>query len=209
MLIKAPNKYPFQSFSEWTSGISLIYNQPVKIGTVLRQGISVLFLAATAACNLPLEFNGPTEITQTPVELNTDNPRVTATADQDWVVITKEQTEEMNLGSWMVETDGFWTPSENDVIALEEKIAEYLGQNSTLFNRQPPVREDLREYQRQFIGLEREGSKTIYGNYFCNNLGLNWHQDIISVDGGGDCYFQVEYDVDKGMFTMLMVNGES
>ena len=179
------------------------------IRSVPRKVIIVLFLMATAACNLPLDLNGPTEITQTPVELNTDSPRVTATADQDWVVITREQAEEMNLGSWMVETDGFWTPSEDDIVTLEGKIAEYLWQNSTLFNHQPPDWEQLGEYQRQFIGVEREGSKIIYGNYFCNNMGFNWRQDIISVDDGGDCYFQVEYDVGEGMFIMLIVNGES
>ena len=181
----------------------------MKIGYVLRQSISVLFIAITAACNLPLDFNGPTEITQTSGELNTEIPQVMVTADQDWVVITKEQAEEMNLGSWLVETNGFWTPSEDDIFTLEGKIAEYLSQNSTLFNRQPPDLEQLGEYQSQFIGVEREGSKIIYGNYFCDNMGFNWRQDIISVDGGGDCYFQVEYDVDEGMFTMLIVNGES
>jgi len=156
-----------------------------------------MFLAALVACNARPEGNGSTEITQT------------VTADQDSVIISKEQAEEMGIGSWLVESDDFWTPSENDILILEETIAEYLSQNSTQFNRQPPVWERLSEYQRQFIGLTRNGSHIIYGNYFCNNLGINWRQDLVIVDDGGDCYFQVEYNVDRGMFIMLMVNGEA
>ena len=156
-----------------------------------------MFLAALVACNARPEGNGSTEITQT------------VTADQDWVIISKEQAEEMGIGSWLVESDDFWTPSENNILILEETIAEYLSQNSNQFYRQPPVWQRLDEYQRQYIGLERGGVQIIYGNYFCNNLGINWRQKLVIVDDGGDCYFQVEYNVDDGMFTMLMVNGES
>ena len=173
------------------------YNETMKPGYILRQIIMVMFLAALVACNARPEGNGSTEITQT------------ATADQDWVIISKEQAEEMGIGSWLVESDDFWTPSENDILILEETIAEYLSQNSTQFNRQPPVWERLSEYQRQFIGLTRNGSHIINGNYFCNNLSINWRQDLVIVDDGGDCYFQVEYNVDRGMFIMLMVNGEA
>lgn len=183
------------------------YNESVKVEYILQQSIKVLFLAALVACNAPLEGNRSTEIPQTATKLNFDSPKVTV--DQDWVIITKEQAEEVGLGSWLVESDGFWTPSENDILILEEKIAEYLSQNSTLFNRQQPVWERLAEYQSQFIGLKRNGSHIIYGNYFCNNLGINWSQELVIVDDGGDCYFQVEYNVERGMFTMLMVNGES
>jgi hypothetical protein len=71
------------------------------------------------------------------------------------------------------------------------------------------VWERLDEYQRQYIGLERNGKQIIYGNYFCDNMGKNWRSEIVFVLDGGDCYFQVEYDVESGTFTKLLVNGES
>ena len=187
----------------------MIYNENMNTGHILRQSIIVLFLAALAACNVSTEGNGSTEIPPTAANLNIDSPEDTAAPDQNWVIITQEQAEEMGLGSWLVESASFWTPSESDILILEESIAVYLSENSFLFNGEPPEGEQLAAYKRQFIGIEHDGSRIIYGNYFCNSLGIDWRQKIVSVDDGGDCYFQVKYDVDSGMFTMLMVNGQS
>ena len=127
----------------------------------------------------------------------------------NWVVITKDEAEQMGIATWLVESDGFWTPSSEDIWRLEDQIAEYLSQNADAFYRQPPVWQRLDEYQRQYIGLERGGRRLIYGNFFCNNMDLNWLQDLVVVEDGGECYFQVEYDLESEVFTMLMVNGES
>ena len=185
------------------------YNESMKLKPILQQSIAILFLAVLTACSTSLEGTASTEIPPTAANLNIDNREDMATPDLDWVIFTREQAEEMGLGSWLVESAGFWTPSENDIIILEESIAVYLSEKSFLFYGEPPEGEQLAAYQRQFIGIEHDGSRIIYGNYFCNSLGIDWRQKIVSVDDGGDCYFQVKYDVDSGMFTMLMVNGQS
>jgi hypothetical protein len=131
----------------------------------------------------------------------------TPVTNQSWVIVTKEQAEE--IASWLGGSSGFWTPSVDDIIKLEEKIAEYLSQNPSQFYSQPPVWERLDEYQCQYIGLERGGRRIIYGNYFCENGGINWHQKLVIVEDGGDCYFQVEYDVERDLFIKLLVNGVS
>ena len=46
------------------------------------------------------------------------------------------------------------------------------------------------------------------GNYFCSDE-ANWRQELVMVIDGGECYFQVEYDVEGGLFTKLLVNGEA
>lgn len=168
-----------------------------------------MFLVVLVACNAPADEHLSTDITQTATKMNIDSPTVTVMVDQNWVIITQEQAEEMGLGSWLVESAGFWTPSESDILILEESIAVYLSENSFLFFGEPPEGEQLAAYQRQFIGIEHDGSRIIYGNYFCRNMGIDWRDVIVSVEDGGDCYFQVKYDVDSGMFTMLMVNGQS
>jgi hypothetical protein len=40
-------------------------------------------------------------------------------------------------------------------------------------------------------------------------MGMDWRQNVISVEDGGECYFQVEYDLESGTFIWLMVNGEA
>ena len=51
-------------------------------------------------------------------------------------------------------------------------------------------------------------NKIIYGNFFCSEED-NWRQEFVMAIDGGDCYFQVEYDVEIEKFIKLVVNGES
>jgi len=129
--------------------------------------------------------------------------------NQNWMIVTKKQADETGMASWLVRSDGFWIPSADEIIKLEEDLTGYLSQNSSYFFSQPPAWERLDEYQRQYVGLERESKQIIYGNFFCDNLGLDWQETFVVVDDGGDCYFQVEYDMESGLFIMLMVNGVS
>jgi len=179
----------------------------MQIRHFFRYGLIIWFLASLAACNANQEGNGPTEFR--PTAMKSDSVGVEVPADQNWAIITENQAEEMGLGAWLAKSDGFWTPSEDDILILEEKIGEFLSQNSSLFNYGEPVWERIGKYQRQYIGLQRDGSEIIYGNYFCDNHGKNWRLEWVSVLDGGNCYFQVEYDVQQGDFILLMVNGES
>lgn len=184
-----------------------MHNIKEKTQNTFKLVIGFLLAMSLVACSgLPGE-KPPVDAPSTGTPENLENP--TMTANENWVVITKERAEEMRVTSWLVESDGLWTPSADDILKLEEKIAEYLSQNSNLFYRQPPVWERLDEYQRQYIGLERGGRKIIYGNYFCNSEGINWQQELVIVEDGGECYFQVEYDVESELFIKLMVNGEA
>jgi hypothetical protein len=56
-----------------------------------------------------------------------------ATADQSWVIFSAEQAEKIEIGSWLIESDGYWTLSDDDILKIEENIAEYLSQNSDKF----------------------------------------------------------------------------
>jgi hypothetical protein len=177
------------------------------VQNILKLAIGILLLINLTACNALSDDKPPVDITSTATAKSPESP--TVTADQNWVIITKERAEEMGVALWLAESDGFWTPSEDDILKLEGEIAGYLRQNSNQFYRQPPVWERLDEYQRQYIGLERGGRQIIYGNYFCNSEGINWRQELVIVEDGGECYFQVEYDVESGLFIKLLVNGEA
>ena len=166
-------------------------------------GISLLI--SLVSCSILPDEKMSFDIPSTATPNSLESP--TVEANQSWVIVTKEQAEE--IASWLGGSGGFWTPSADDIFKLEEGLAEYLSQNSSYFYRQPPVWEQFDEYQRQYIGLERGGRQIIYGNFFCNNLGMDWRKKLVIVDDGGDCYFQVEYNVEDGAFIMLIVNGVS
>ena len=174
---------------------------------IFRLAIGILLLINLVACSVLPDDKPPVDIPLAATAKSPESP--TAMANQNWMIVTKEYAEEMRVASWLVESDGYWTPSKDDILKLEGGIAGYLSQNSNLFYRQPPAWERLDEYQRQYIGLERGGRKIIYGNYFCNSEGINWRQELVIVEDGGECFFHVEYDVESELFIKLMVNGEA
>ena len=173
----------------------------------IKLAVGILLLFNLVSCNIFPDKKPLVDRPSTATAESLKSP--TVELNQNWVIVTKEQAEEMRIASWLVESDHFWTPSGDDILKLEEKLAGYLSQNSSQFYRQPPVWERLDAYQRQYIGLERGGRQIIYGNYFCENGGINWRQELVFVIDGGECYFQVEYDMESRLFTELRVNGES
>jgi hypothetical protein len=181
----------------------------LQTGRVLRYLAGAVFLVVFAACDASANEPLATGIAQTTENMNLESPTVPVVADQNWIILDEENAEDMVTASGLVKTDSFWTPSVEAVLKLEENVAAYLSQNSYAFFYQPPVWERLDEYQRQYIGLERGGEKIIYGNFFCDNGGPDWRQEFVFVIDGGECYFQVEYDVKSGLFIKLRVNGEA
>jgi len=169
--------------------------------------IGILLLIGLTSCNVLPGEKPPIDTPPAATAESRESP--TAMENRNWVIITKERAVELGIASWLLESDGFWTPSVDDIEKLEGEITEYLSQNPDEFYRQPPVWQRFDEYQRQYIGLERGGRQIIYGNYFCNSGSVNWRQDLVVVEDGGDCFFQVEYDVESGLFIKLLVNGES
>ena len=103
----------------------------------LRFAIGILLLISLVACNALPDDKPPVDIPSTATAKSPERPM--AMANQNWMIFTKGQAEEMGVASWLVESDGFWTPSTDDILKLEGEIAGYLSQNSNLFYRQSPV----------------------------------------------------------------------
>lgn len=129
---------------------------------------------------------------------------------KQWVIFPAEQAGEQGLGEWLLangQTVEYWTPSESDILALEDGLAAYLQNSSNHFYEETPVWERLSEYNRQYIGMVLDGKKIIYANYFCDSVETDWRKDFVFVLDGGDCFFQFKYDVDGTEFFDLQVNG--
>ena len=132
---------------------------------------------------------------------------------EGWVIFTAEQASEQGIGNWFVangQTVEYWTPSENDILTLENGLSVYLQEtNSERFNEQKaPIWERLDEYNRQYIGIILEGEKIIYANYFCDSV-QDWRKEFVFVMDGGDCFFQFKYGMDIKEFFDLQVNGNA
>jgi hypothetical protein len=101
------------------------------------------------------------------------------------------------------------------VLALERRLPDYmraeLDRQARAYDyprdKKNPLWERAKTYKRQYVGVRRQKRRIIYANFFCDASGSNWRTTRVDVDDGGDCYFQVEYDVDKRTFADLSVNG--
>lgn len=102
------------------------------------------------------------------------------------------------------EADDAWTPSVADVAAAEAKLTSYLRSRG-----RGQLAERSREYQRQYFGFVQGDVRLLMINFFCDPLETDWRNAAVSIDDGGDCYFQALYDINLGSFTALYVNGES
>ena len=120
------------------------------------------------------------------------------------VIIPEGQAPQYIQAMFGRQESAYWTPSQDDILKMEEQLKIYLqnvvGQN---------VLKDLSSYKRQYIGVVKEESKLLLGNYFCEASGIDWKQQPVIVDDGGNCYFQTELDMDSGQIIYFMVNGES
>lgn len=135
--------------------------------------------------------------------------RSTSSTTDVW---TEGHAEKTGIGTWLSsESDfgGYWTPTEEDILNLEGKLDSFLRENSEQFNSQPPVWEQIKNYKRQYAGLIINGKQLIYGNFFCTETGVDWREEWVIVMDGGDCFFQLRFDMESGEFMNLMVNGEA
>ena len=102
----------------------------------------------------------------------------------------------------------FWTPTLDQVEALESLLPDYLRLHPPRDDR--PI-ERVFDYGRQYYGVTRNGQSVIYVNAFCHPEGFapQWKKDIIVVKDGGSCYFQGYFDPLKKQFVGLRYNGQA
>lgn len=105
--------------------------------------------------------------------------------------------------------DGAWMPDADMVAALETRLPLFLAQNQNKFNpTKPPIVERLPQYKRQYWGEMENGKRVIEVNAMCRALD-GWQTQRIFIADGGDCFFNVKYNLDAGTFFDLSVNGEA
>ena len=121
------------------------------------------------------------------------------------VIFSARSAEEQNLGIVTGESvDSYWTPSEFDVNAMFVALIQHLQATG-----ETEIRENYDTYQHQHFGYVVDGRQYIYGNYFCNDFGMDWQSSFISVNDGGDCFFQAIYDISANEIIELFINGEA
>jgi hypothetical protein len=127
------------------------------------------------------------------------------------VIFTAANAGEQGLDLWFGLGDGgYWTPGEEEIIALEEGLEPYLREEAG--DTYPRLSEELSSYKRQYFGIVNEGEREILGFFFCDadyDSFDDWQDELVAVMDGGDCFFQLHYNVETDSFHNLSVHGEA
>jgi hypothetical protein len=174
-----------------------------------------------AACSSSPPSDGPaaTAPSQASAALSMDTasaavataaPSTTAmikTAEYQGVVLPVKEVNQagLTLGGEM-KLDGVWLPSASDVAAFESGLVAHMTKAVSAEHKDLPAR--LKGYKRQWFGVTAAGKKLVYANFFCD-AEPGWEQYAVMVDDGGDCYFQLFYDVTSRQYLNLMINGQA
>jgi hypothetical protein len=106
--------------------------------------------------------------------------------------------------------DGDWVPTAEEVRTLEKQLATYLPRQQDAFDGSKiPIEDRLPTYKRQYWGVLENEKRVISANFFCDAFHYDWKNQMVMVLDGGDCYFQIQYDVDTVTFFDMYVNGSA
>jgi hypothetical protein len=88
-----------------------------------------------------------------------------------------------------------------------ERILEHAVENYELFKK---GKLDLNFYKRQYIPVKNNlGETEVWVNCFCQIAGEEWKTNIVYVDDGGKCYFNLKINLTKSKYYDFYVNGKA
>ncbi len=128
------------------------------------------------------------------------------TEDFSAMILTKEF---MEARSRTASPPEYWTPKIDQIFEIESNLAEYLAQHGAGFNSgHAPDQEKLSTYGRQYYGETTDQDSFIFGHFFCAHHmeEFDWQNQLVSVFGGGDCYFGVAWNPNTREFILAMAN---
>lgn len=116
----------------------------------------------------------------------------------------------------------FWHPTDSQQRLIDHLIRDYIAEHSEPYETHLQ-NEPFERYYRQYIAyVNRSGDSIIYlnaacdlGNYEDSGFELdsnylqdveNWKKNLILIDDGGDCFWQIEINYSKNKVIWFMVN---
>ncbi|MEM8534081.1 MAG: hypothetical protein AAGF95_24760 [Chloroflexota bacterium] len=178
-----------------------------------------LIILVLGGCGTQATTTPPTQTTDTTNSTPTELPNsetvlvetqpIDATTEQiqtdtfEGVIFNEQMAQESSVQFLLNNVDGFWTPTQDDVLQLEDDLSAYLQQNAEPEHAR--IWQELTDYERQYVGIVQDEQEKIHASFFCDGL----IDTSMSIVGGDDCYFQVIYNVEEDLFSYLNVHSES
>jgi hypothetical protein len=104
-----------------------------------------------------------------------------------------------------------WSPTEEQAQEALLKIYEFINNPSNLSDWQKReiegIKKNLSSYKVQFIGIEIEGEKRIWCNFFTGDSFDYWEDNVVMVHDGGFWFWQIQYVLETGECINFISNG--
>ena len=97
-----------------------------------------------------------------------------------------------------------FTPTRDQAVRGWTALQGFLEQHPP--RESPQLAQKYKGYKSQWLGLTVNGRSTLFANFFCSEE-KGWQDHAVVVDDGGDCFFQIVFDLATGGFEQLMING--
>ena len=104
-----------------------------------------------------------------------------------------------------------WLPTKEQINRSLNAIYKFLDSpfNITAWQKSEiaKIKENLSSYNVQFVGIELNGKKRIWCNFFPAKSFKKWKKQVVMVLDGGFWYWQIQYDLESNSCVNFRSNG--
>lgn len=165
-----------------------------------------------SACNEKTNTDNPPIVKQTEI-INFDIP------DSTYVILDYKSD-----WYWVFKDAKPSTLTENELVEIENIIETAIKENNARqkgnlerHNKEFPDNQWIetgfelttKDFKRQYVPVvNKNGQKVVWINFFCNDWESDsWKSDILIVNDGGNCYFNLKVNLDTKTYSELSING--
>lgn len=111
--------------------------------------------------------------------------------------------------SWLFGESKISNLSQLELTQLEHLIQTKITEHNNRTNKQKTINSN--DYFRQYIVIENNrGEKEVWINFLCEvGQGDQWKEEVIIVDDGGECYFNIIINLTKKTIIRFIINGRA
>ena len=98
----------------------------------------------------------------------------------------------------------------NEISKIEPILEKAISEHNSKLEKDSRWALGLQRYKRQYVAVINEkGEKEVWINFFCKEdfEYLDWKKELIIVNDGGNCYFNLKVKLTKGEYYDLHING--
>lgn len=110
--------------------------------------------------------------------------------------------------SWFFENAKPAGLNNKEIEQIEELLKEAIKKHNKAIANEAFALKPLKRYKRQLVPvINNKGEKEVWVNCLCDVHGDNWRNQIIFVNDGGNCYFNLKINLTTKTFYDIQVNG--